>query len=271
MPETAIMTLLRKENIMNFKWYTKENGELFRSLKSIIKNNGFFKSAGQAAFFEKRMREDSHHIGPVTCWDNSVEVAEGQYALICEGLIGSADVNYVNNWGRHARRKAWIFLMDDAGVVAMFIGRCQYDGGWSGPNGEKTVRDWVRTDEGRARELAKTWADERAAKAKILSDKRAASTHVGEVGERIVVEGVARLVYVFDGQWGSSYMYVIDGVDGNAYKFVGKCIHPREAYTGDKQTFTLKAKFTVKKHDEYNGQKQTVVNRPKVEISEMVA
>ena len=159
---------------MNFKWMTEENGELFRSLKSIIKNDGFFKSAGQAAFFEKRMREDSNHIGPVTCWDDSVEVAEGQYALICEGTIGSSDVNYVNSWGRHARRKAWIFLMDDAGVVAMFIGRCQYDGGWSGPRGDKTVRDWVRTDEGRARELAKAWADERAAKAKILSDKRAA-------------------------------------------------------------------------------------------------
>tara|TARA_R100001463_G_scaffold95_2_gene516 strand:+ start:12236 stop:13006 length:771 start_codon:yes stop_codon:yes gene_type:complete len=256
---------------MNFKWDSEENRELFVSLKGIIKNDGFFKSAGQAAFFAKRVREGSSHIGPVTCWDNSVEVAEGQYALICEGTVGAGDVNYVNNWGRHARRKAWIFLMDDAGVVAMFIGRCKHFSDGSAPNGEKTVRDWVRADDGRAQELAQTWAEERAAKAKILGEKRAASTHVGEVGERIVVEGVARLVSVFDNAYGTSYMYLIDGADGNAYKFIGTGIHPREAYTGDKQTFSLKAKFTVKKHDEYNGQKQTVVNRPKVEVAEMVA
>ena len=256
---------------MNFKWDSEENRELFVSLKGIIKNDGFFKSAGQAAFFAKRVREGSSHIGPVTCWDNSVEVAEGQYALICEGTVGSGDVNYINNWGRHARRKAWIFLMDDAGVVAMFIGRCTHHVDGSEPNGEKTVRDWVRADDGRAQELAQTWAEERAAKAKILGDKREASTHVGEVGERIVVEGVARLVSVFDNAYGTSYMYLIDGADGNAYKFIGTGIHPREAYTGDKQTFALKAKFTVKKHDEYNGQKQTVVNRPKVEVAEMVA
>jgi len=249
---------------MNFKWMSEENGELFRSLKGVVNNGGFFKSSGQAAFFEKNIEFNSHHVGPITCWDNSVEVAEGQYAIICEGLIGSADVNYVNNWGRHARRKAWIFLMDNVGVVAMFIGRCQYDGGWSGPNGEKTVREFVRTDEGRAQELAQAWADERAAKAKAIGDKRAASEHVGEVGERIEVEGFARLITSFDNAYGTSYMYMIEDADGNAYKFIGTGIHTAEQSADRRIAFKIKAKFTVKAHDEYNGQKQTVVNRPKI-------
>ena len=249
---------------MNFKWMTEQDGDLFRSLKGLVNNGGFFKSSGQAAFFEKRIEYNSNHVGPTSCWDNSVEVAEGQYAVICEGLIGSSDVNYVHNWGRHARRKTWIFVMDKMGVVAMFIGRCKHFSDGSAPNGEKTVREFVRTDDARAQELSKLWADERAAKAKILGEKRAASEHVGEVGERIVVEGVARLITSFDNAYGTSYMYMIDGEDGNAYKFIGKGIHTADNINGAHKTFKLKAKFTVKDHSEYNGQKQTVVNRPKV-------
>ena len=247
---------------MNFKWMTEQDGDLFRSLKGLVNNGGFFKSSGQAAFFDKRIEYNSNHVGPTSCWDNSVEVAEGQYAVICEGLIGLTGDD--NSWGRQARRKSWIFVMDNMGVVAMFIGRCKHFSDGSAPNGEKTVREFVRTDDARAQELSKLWADERAAKAKILGDKRAASEHVGEVGERIVVEGVARLITSFDNAYGTSYMYMIDGEDGNAYKFIGKGIHTADNINGAHKTFKLKAKFTVKDHSEYNGQKQTVVNRPKV-------
>ena len=249
---------------MNFKWMTDNDQEMFRSLKGLVNNGGFFKSSGQAAFFEKRVRADSHHVGPCTAWDSSVDVAEGQYAIICEGLVGSGEVNYVNNWGSRARRKAWIFVIDGVGVVAMFIGRCKHYSDGSAPNGEKTVREFVRTDEGRAHDLAKSFADERAAKAKAIGDKRAASEHVGEIGERIEIEGVARLITSFDNAYGTSYMYMIEDADGNAYKFIGKGIHTADNINGAHKNFKLKAKFTVKAHDEYNGQKQTVVNRPKV-------
>lgn len=249
---------------MNFKWMTDNDQEMFRSLKGLVNNGGFFKSSGQAAFFEKRVRADSHHVGPCTAWDQSVDVAKGQYAIICEGLVGSGEVNYVDNWGSRARRKAWIFVIDEVGVVEMFIGRCKHYSDGSAPNGEKTVREFVRTDEGRAHDLAKSFADERAAKAKAIGDKRAASTHVGEIGERIEIEGVARLITSFENAYGTSYMYMIEDADGNAYKFIGKGIHTADNINGAHKNFKLKAKFTVKAHDEYNGQKQTVINRPKV-------
>lgn len=247
---------------MNFKWMTEQDGDLFRSLKGLVNNGGFFKSSGQAAFFEKRVKDGCPHIGPCTAWDASVEIAEGQYAVICEGLIGITGDD--NSWGSRSRRKAWIFLMDDMGVVAMFIGRCKHYSDGSSPNGEKTVREFVRTDDGRAQELAKTWADERAAKVKAIGDKRAASEHVGEIGERIVVEGFARLITSFDNAYGTSYMYMIEDADGNSYKFIGKGIHTSEQSADRRIAFKVKAKFTVKAHDEYNGQKQTVVNRPKM-------
>lgn len=247
---------------MNFKWMTEQDGDLFRSLKGLVNNGGFFKSSGQAAFFEKRVKDGCPHIGPCTAWDASVEIAEGQYAIICEGLIGITGDD--NSWGSRSRRKAWIFLMDDIGVVAMFIGRCKHYSDGSSPNGEKTVREFVRTDDGRAQELAKTWADERAAKVKAIGDKRAASEHVGEIGERIVVEGFARLITSFDNAYGTSYMYMIEDADGNSYKFIGKGIHTSEQSADRRIAFKVKAKFTVKAHDEYNGQKQTVVNRPKM-------
>jgi hypothetical protein len=174
---------------MNFKWMTEQDGDMFRSLKGLVNNGGFFKSSGQAAFFEKRVKDGCPHIGPCTAWDNSVVVVEGQYAIICEGLIGITGDD--KSWGSRSRRKAWIFLCDEVGVVAMFIGRCKHYSDGSAPNGEKTVREFIRNDDGRAQELAKAWADPRIA-------------------------------------------------------------------------FKLKAKFTVKSHEEYNGQKQTVVNRPKL-------
>ena len=247
---------------MNFKWMTEQDGDLFRSLKGLVNNGGFFKSSGQAAFFEKRVRSESHHVGPCTAWDNSVDVAEGQYAIICEGLIGITGDD--NSWGSRSRRKAWIFVIDGVGVVEMFIGRCKHYSDGSAPNGEKTVRDFVRTDEGRAHDLAKSFADERAAKGKAIGDKRAASEHVGEVGERIEVEGFARLITSFDNDFGRSYMYMIEDADGNAYKFIGTAIHTSEQSADRRIAFKITAKFTVKAHDEYNGQKQTVVNRPKI-------
>ena len=247
---------------MNFNWMTEQDGDMFRSLKGLVNNGGFFKSSGQAAFFEKRVKDGCPHIGPCTAWDASVEIAEGQYAVICEGLIGITGDD--NSWGSRSRRKAWIFLMDNMGVVAMFIGRCKHYSDGSSPNGEKTVRDFVRTDDGRAQELANTWADERAAKTKAIGDKRATSGHVGEVGERIEIEGFARLITSFDNAYGTSYMYMIEDTDGNAYKFIGKGIHTSEQSADRRISFKLKAKFTVKSHEEYNGQKQTVVNRPKL-------
>lgn len=249
---------------MNFKWDTESDRELFMSCKGIVNNGGFFKSSGQAAFFEKRMKADSHHVGPCVMFDNSVEVAEGQYTLYAEGMVGHGDVNYVNNWGRRARRKGWIFVMDSLGVVAMYIGRFTHHDGGSYPNGKKTVREFVRVDDGRGEKLAKTWADERAAKTKAISDKRAVSTHVGEIGERIEIDGVARLITSFDNAYGTSYMYMIEDKDGNAYKFIGTGIHTSDQSADRNITFKLKAKFTVKAHEEYNGQKQTVVNRPKI-------
>jgi hypothetical protein len=247
---------------MNFKWETESDRELFMSCKGIVNNGGFFKSSGQAAFFEKRMKADSHHVGPCVMFDNSVEVAEGQYTLYAEGLIGLTGDD--NSWGSKFRRKGWIFVMDAMGVVAMYIGRFTHHDDGSYPNGKKTVREFVRVDDGRGEKLAKTWAGERAAKTKVIGDKLAASEHVGEVGERIEIEGFARLITSFDNAYGTSYMYMIEDSNGNAYKFIGKGIHTADNVNGAHKNFKLKAKFTVKSHDEYNGQKQTVVNRPKI-------
>jgi hypothetical protein len=247
---------------MNFKWDSEYDRDMFRSLKGLVNNGGFFKSSGQAAFFEKSVRSGSHHVGPCTAWDHSVEIAEGQYAMICEGIIGITGDD--RTWGSRARRKAWIFLCDEVGVVAMFIGRCKHYSDGSAPNGEKTVRDFSRDDDSRAQELAKTWADERSAKSKALGDKRSASKHVGEVGERIEIDGVARLITSFDNAYGTSYMYMIEDKDGNAYKFIGTGIHTADSISGATKTFSIKAKFTIKSHEEYNGQKQTVINRPKI-------
>lgn len=90
----------------------------------------------------------------------------------------------------------------------------------------------------------------------IEADKlRANSVHVGEVGERIEV--AIKVDKVMDWSYGS-YPTIVRianlcrTLDGNVIKYVGNQALKNGVY-----------KFTVKAHDEYRDEKQTVVQRPK--------
>jgi len=90
-----------------------------------------------------------------------------------------------------------------------------------------------------------------------LQARRDASKHVGEVGDRILVEGTLTFVRGFDGFYGTIYVNVITDASGNVFVYRGNLL-------GDKgDVISLKA--TVKEHGEYNDVNQTVINRPKVQ------
>jgi len=86
---------------------------------------------------------------------------------------------------------------------------------------------------------------------------RAGSNHVGDIGQRIIIDGTVENTVSFDGFYGTTYMTVIKDTDGNVYVYKGS---RRIAKKGE----TVNLKATVKDHSEYNGVKQTVINRPKI-------
>lgn len=86
--------------------------------------------------------------------------------------------------------------------------------------------------------------------------KRSKSNHVGEVGQRILIETTITFSKGFEGFYGTTFINSLEDAEGNVFIYRGNCIGEK----GDK--LTLKA--TVKEHGEYDGVRQTVISRPKV-------
>lgn len=95
--------------------------------------------------------------------------------------------------------------------------------------------------------------DEQKAKWDIESAKR---EYVGEIGDKkFQVNGKVAFVLDFDGQWGTTYLTIIRDVDDNTIKYMGKFIADKGC--------EVSMIATIKAHEEYKNEKQTVVNRPR--------
>jgi hypothetical protein len=93
------------------------------------------------------------------------------------------------------------------------------------------------------------WAEE--------SSKR---EYVGEVGDKqFLVEGNIKFVTSWETDYGYTYLTVISDKDGNTIKYKGNSLAAKG--------FGVRMIATIKSHEEYKGEKQTIVNRPrKIEI-----
>jgi hypothetical protein len=98
--------------------------------------------------------------------------------------------------------------------------------------------------------------------------RKAASGHVGKVGERrrftVVAERVARIAT----QFGTLYISTMRDGDGNAIVSKGRYVpatatwnHDLERFECSKDSFTITA--TIKEHSSYGGEAQTIVQRVK--------
>lgn len=92
-------------------------------------------------------------------------------------------------------------------------------------------------------------------------EKRRLSAHVGTVGERMEFEGTVERLKSYESMYGTGWIYAI------------RCGNDCVVYFGNAELGgrgqRVRFSATVKKHDEYNGEKQTTVNRPtKIEIEE---
>lgn len=83
------------------------------------------------------------------------------------------------------------------------------------------------------------------------------SDWVGQVGEKIEIEVSVDSVRSVNGYYGMTYLYKLIDSSGNDLTWFAS----RNALEG---LTNIKIKATVKKHDQYNGRKQTVLTRVKV-------
>ena len=85
---------------------------------------------------------------------------------------------------------------------------------------------------------------------------KAASQHVGTVGERREFRLIVKAVPSFDTQFGMMFVHICRDEAGNTVVYKGKSL----AAKGD----TIVVKATIKAHGERDGEKQTVIARPAV-------
>lgn len=88
--------------------------------------------------------------------------------------------------------------------------------------------------------------------------KAAASQHIGTVGNREKFTLTIRILKSWDGMYGTSYLHVCDDARGGTVVYKGSnCLGQK----GD----TLTVVATISEHGEYQGEKNTVIKRPKVQ------
>jgi hypothetical protein len=87
---------------------------------------------------------------------------------------------------------------------------------------------------------------------------KAISDFVGEVKERLDLELTVNFITQFENDWGVTTLYKFKDSKGNSFSWFSSNEYNVEV--GD----TIKVRGTVKKHDEYKGEKQTILTRCKI-------
>lgn len=106
---------------------------------------------------------------------------------------------------------------------------------------------------------------EKIAKEKVVNEIKATITYFGTVGEKIKgIEVTGRCVAGYETQFGYTYVYKFTDDENHVFVWkTGNCID-----TDDNGTFTGTINGTIKAHNEYNGEKQTVLTRCRTKIKE---
>lgn len=239
--------------------------EVAQSMFSLVKSGGFFKSIKQRNFLRAPKGYPWHVViydfdnmgrypeETVTFFRENFNIPDMQSTdtvVMCSGEIRWAD------YGRKSwRRVEHVFLLDDYGVRGQYKLKFGYD--------DKTGSSWVE-----ASKTEVVWTRDPSAELPVFVEapkpEVAPSNWIGEVKQRLEFTGtITNARHVSDSMYGPVYLTTVK-VGDDEVLYWGLLTYIE--YRGE-----IKFKATVKEHSEYNGRKQTVVNRPKVIEEEVTA
>ena len=234
-----------------FDWNTEWDNDTARQLNSMIKyNNGLFKSEKQANFLFKSernpwdLRDDTENLKKFF----NIDVRMGEKAVSVDGTA------VFSNYGaRGVRPVTWYFVVDEYGIVRKY--KLKYKGNMrdgTAPDPSKTELLWSRPE---GLDTSHLVVDPNAPKEPQPGEN---SEWVGEVSKRQQFTGEVLFIKPFTSNWGSSYITKFVTPEGNLLTVFGGN-WKTQVTKGDTKNFV----GTVKKHDEYQGTKQTILNRVK--------
>jgi hypothetical protein len=234
---------------MSFEFGSVSDKENFFSFKALIKNNGFFKSSKQKAFMERNLVAlEKSHGGFEAQFDRmqryfGITINKNERVDECTAYMRWADYG-----SRSQIPLLYFFVFDEFGIVRHYKvgGRGNLRDGWSA-DPKKCKLLWSRPSDAVAPVFE-------AAKEPTPS----ISVWIGEVGTKLVVQGKIKAQRSFGyNQFGESFLTTIEDMAGNiinVWKNLGGLV-------GDE----ISIKGTVKSLAEFNGVKQTVMTRVKVQ------
>ena len=234
-----------------FEWNSQFDDDRARQLGGMIKfNDGLFKSDKQAAF----LFGDRSPLGLRTDFSSAdlkrlfnVEAGPDEKVLSLDGWMTFAP------GARGTRPITWYYVIDKFGVVK------KYKLGYVGD-----MKAGTQPDPGKTKLLWTRPAGLDTSHLEVDPDKPAEprpgddSEHIGEVGKREAFTGKVLFTKGLDTEWGHTLLTKFITPEGNLITvFGGNWVD--DPQKGDSKTFV----GTVKKHDEYQGVKQTLLNRVK--------
>lgn len=227
------------------------NTELARSLFGLVKAGGMFKSEKHMTFLregkmyaaERRIHATEDDLKFFRSNFGVLEAEMNDTIYMLDGWISWA------NYGRKSqRRMEHVFLMDQYGIRAQYKLHFSYsdNGNYSQVNPKKTEVVWQRPANA-----------ELVAFEKPVVAPKEAGEFIGAEKQRMVFEGeIVFAKHTGFGMYGPTYITVVKQ-GNNTVVYFGLLEHVD--YRGK-----IKFKATVKAHNERDGIKQTIVNRPAV-------
>lgn len=239
-----------------FYWDTEFDEDHNGSLNYLVKGNGgAWVSWKQFKHFEQYSQDRT----PAEL-NRYFGIPEGEVQNVKFSIVASGTMK----WAEGPRGRipvSYLYACDEYGVIAKYRIRYSLDFDDEGhrtgahPNTDRTELLWARESvEGL---IDRQEAFEEIERARQL--EREVSDYVGTVGERITVNvNVIKRIYI-DNDWGGSFLCIMKDEDGNTLKWfasVGNKFVPEQG-----EEYTLRGK--VKAHEEYNGEKGTILTRCK--------
>jgi hypothetical protein len=249
---------------MKLEFHFEEERKRFISLQGLVnKNGGNFKSHKQAKFIRTwASNRDTEDLKDYFFFTDEDVPKEGEYVIEIDAYF------YYGNYGvRGLRPVTYFYIMDAYGVARKY--RIRYEGNMRDGTAPKSCElEWERTTvtyEPEPSEIAALKSKETDVKAPEPkpepeeTKEEPVSEWVGTVGKR--QQFTATLVFSkwIDTAYGSSLLMIFKTEKGNVLKTFYKGYSDDILDMEDGETYTFNA--GVKEHSEYNGEKQTMIQR----------
>lgn len=245
------------KDMVSFESYGDKANTLF--FWKMSNEDGKFKSDKQANYFYNLYKRGATSI--MSQYSSQINPPQGTEMIFYIEL----EINPGGQWRGKARRKARILYMNRNGIIRYDEVKFDYHyekGGGSGSSVKEIIH-------GKTFNTPKYEEKPQAPKATSTWDKiKTGSDFVGTPGKREVMKLTVYKVNSFSGSYGTTYIYLMYDANFNMFVYKGKYLtkqvkddtHDYPDSIDDKKEHTIE--FKIKKHDTYQGIKQTVIERP---------